>query len=131
MPKTFYTERDIEDLSKRGVISLVIDDDVVLTDLARDKAMRLGMELVREKPPSAPERPYITELSSPSASQQSTSGKSPVVPKDTPKVDSKSSSDDVLYQKVFDAAKARLGSSVDENLLETIIRRVLHTVTSK
>ena len=34
MPKTFYTERDIEDLSKRGVVSLVEDDDVVLTDFA-------------------------------------------------------------------------------------------------
>ena len=40
MPKTFYTERDIEDLAKRGVISLVEDDDVVLTDLARDKARK-------------------------------------------------------------------------------------------
>ena len=69
MPKTFYTERDIEDLAKRGVISLVEDDDVVLTDLARDKAMRLGIAIVHEfdQPPSAPERPYITKLTSPSA----------------------------------------------------------------
>jgi hypothetical protein len=54
MPKTFYTERDIEDLAKRGVISLVVDDDVVLTDLARDKAMRLGIELERavDQPPA-------------------------------------------------------------------------------
>ena len=36
MPKTFYTERDIEDLARRGVISLVEDDDVVfLRQLAR------------------------------------------------------------------------------------------------
>jgi len=40
MPKTFYTERDIEDLAKRGVLSLVEDDDVVLTEIARDKAIR-------------------------------------------------------------------------------------------
>ena len=125
MPKTFYTEWDIEDLAKRGVISLVIDDDVVLTDLARDKAMRLGIELVREKPPSAPERPYISELTSPSASQPaqdtSTAG-TQAVPKP--------SAGDDLYQQVFDAVVARLGSTVDEKLLETIIRRVLATVAS-
>jgi hypothetical protein len=125
MPKTFYTEWDIEDLAKRGVISLVIDDDVVLTDLARDKAMRLGIELVREKPPSAPERPYISALTSPSASRPakdaSTAGTQAV---------QKPSAGDDLYQQVFDAVVARLGDSVDKNLLETIIRRVLATVAS-
>ena len=71
MPKTCYTERDIEDLAKRGVISLLEDDDVVLTDIARDKAMRLGIEIVHEidKPSSAPERPYIAKITSPSAVQ--------------------------------------------------------------
>jgi len=126
MPKTFYTERDIEDLSQRGVISLVVDDDVVLTDLARDKAMRLGIELVREQPPCAPERPYIAKLTSPSATQPF--GDQPSrqsAPTSNPKP-----GDDV-YQKVYDAAIARLGSSVDPKLLETIIRRVLQTVTSK
>jgi hypothetical protein len=126
MPKTFYTERDIEDLSKRGVISLVVDDDVVLTDLARDKAMRLGIELLREQPPSAPERPYITKLASPSATQ-------PVIDKTAPQQSTQtgSTSGDELYQQVYDAVIARLGNSVDTKLLETIIRRVLHTVTAK
>jgi hypothetical protein len=131
MPKTFYTERDIEDLSKRGVISLIIDDDVVLTDVARDKAMHLGMELVRERPPSAPVRPYITQITSPSATQpvanQSTS--SPSI--GGSQVGSKTKSEDDIYQKVYDAVVARLGSSVDEKLIETIIRRVLQTVTQK
>jgi hypothetical protein len=49
MPKTFYTERDIEDLVKQGVKSLIVDDDVVLTDLAYEKARRLGLELLRER----------------------------------------------------------------------------------
>jgi hypothetical protein len=126
MPKTFYTERDIEDLAKRGVISLVVDDDVVLTDLARDKAMRLGIELVREQPPCAPERPYIAKLTSPSATQ-------PFIdqpPKQTPPSPSQSSGED-LYQRVYDAVIARLGDTVDSKLLETIIRRVLQTVTPK
>lgn len=115
MPKEFYTERDIEDMVKRGVLSLVIDDDVVLTDLARDRALRLGVELQRERPPSAPERPYIAKTASPSASP----GK-PV---------QKSSTSDI-YQQVYDATIARLGDSVDPKLLETIIRRILQNVDS-
>jgi hypothetical protein len=108
------------------VISLVVDDDVVLTDLARDKAMRLGIELLREQPPSAPERPYITKLASPSATQ-------PFIDKPALQQSTQtgSTSSDDLYQRVYDAVIARLGTSVDAKLLETIIRRVLHTVTAK
>ena len=47
MPKTFYTERDIKDLASRGVTSLEVNDEVVLTDLARDLALKLGMRLGR------------------------------------------------------------------------------------
>jgi hypothetical protein len=47
MPKTFYTERDIQDLASRGVTSLEVNDDVVLTDLARDEALKRGLRLVR------------------------------------------------------------------------------------
>ena len=69
MPKIFYTERDIEDLYHNGVTTLVVNDDVVVTDLAREKARKLGVELIREndQPSSAPIRPYITEKKSPSA----------------------------------------------------------------
>jgi hypothetical protein len=126
MPKTFYTERDIEDLFQRGVISLVVDDDVVLTDLARDKAMRLGVELLREQPPCAPERPYISKLTSPSATKPSIDKP----PQQSAPPSSPSAGDDI-YKKVYDAALARLGNSVDPKLLETIIRRVLQTVTAK
>jgi len=47
MPKIFYTERDITDMAERGVTSLDINDDVVLTDLARDEAHKRGVRLVR------------------------------------------------------------------------------------
>ena len=47
MPKTFYTERDIADLAMRGVTTLEINDDVVLTDLARDEALKRGVKLTR------------------------------------------------------------------------------------
>ena len=129
MPKTFYTERDIEDLAKRGVISLVEDDHVVLTDLARDKAKRLGIDILHERdlPPSAPERPYITKMVSPSASSlraetppQATSAKTPTT--------SSAASNEELIMKVRAAVVARLGDSVDPKLLETIIRRVFQNV---
>ncbi len=50
MAKTFYTERDIEDMANRGVTSLAVNDDVVLTDLAREMALKRGIRLVRENP---------------------------------------------------------------------------------
>lgn len=50
MPKTFYTERDIQDLVARGITSLEVNDDVVLTDLARDEALQRGLRLVPSKP---------------------------------------------------------------------------------
>lgn len=34
MPKTFITERDIDDMKARGVTSLDVNDNIVLTDLA-------------------------------------------------------------------------------------------------
>lgn len=50
MPKTFYTERDVIDLVARGVTSLEVNDDVVLTDLARDEAIKRGLRLVKSAP---------------------------------------------------------------------------------
>ena len=47
MPKTFYTERDIADLATAGVTTLEVNDDVVLTELARDEALKRGVRLVQ------------------------------------------------------------------------------------
>ncbi len=52
MAKTFYTERDISDLADRGVTALEVNDDVVLTELARDAARARGVKLVRSAPPA-------------------------------------------------------------------------------
>lgn len=115
MAKTFYTERDIEDLARRGVKSLVVGDDVVVTDLAREKARRLGVELVNERdsrPASAPARPYISEIPSPAAS----------APAPTPAAGSD------LEARVFVAVKGKLGDQVDEALLRTIVKRVLKSL---
>jgi hypothetical protein len=54
MAKTFYTERDIEDLHARGVTSIDVHNDVVLTDLARERALKLGVRLARVKPGAHP-----------------------------------------------------------------------------
>jgi hypothetical protein len=117
MPKTFYTERDIEDLARRGVTSITMTDDVVLTEIAREKAERLGVALIREHdtPPSAPVRPYIAKPT-PTASASR-----PAPPPD--KTD--------LREKVRQAVIARLGNEVDRNLLDTIITRVLDNVGVK
>lgn len=116
MAKTFYTERDVEDLARRGVMSLVVNQDVVLTELAREKAERLGVRLVREHdtPPSAPVRPYIATPSpaSDAGKQEKPAGKT--------KAD--------LHQRVRAAVIARLGNEVDPALLDTIIKRVLENV---
>lgn len=136
MPKTFYTEHDIDDLVKQGVKSLIVDDDVVLTDLAYEKARRLGLELLREsdQPPAAPIRPYIAKLPSPSASGASKAAVStpPGTPPATTLTSSrKATSDEDLQQRVYKAAQARLGGSVDPKLLETIVQRVINSISTK
>lgn len=129
MPKTFYTEHDIEDLFRQGVRSLVMDDGVVLTDLAYAKAHRLGVELLNEnnKPPAAPERPYIAKTSPAAATADST------LPGERasmlPSVSATSSQSD-LHKRVYDAVVARLGASVDPKLLDTIIQRVLKSIST-
>jgi hypothetical protein len=55
MAKIFYTERDIDDLYARGLTSIDIHDDVVLTDLARERMFKYGMTPNRIKPDSHPE----------------------------------------------------------------------------
>ena len=44
--KVFYSAEEIEDLAARGMNQLTLDDEAVLTDLARDAAQRLGVFLV-------------------------------------------------------------------------------------
>lgn len=115
MPKCFYTERDIEDLVKQGVMTLDVDDKVVLTDLAYEKAGQLGMKLLRkhEKPPSAPVRPYVaTDVQKGTRMAES--------------IPSVRGTD--LKKRVHDAVIARLGSEVDHKLLDIIIQRVLNNV---
>lgn len=121
MPKTFYTERDIEDLFRQGVTALEVDDDVVLTDLARERARRLGIELRQphDKPPAAPERPYIAKIPSPSASESA----KPAPPPPATQAE--------LHARVRQAVLARVGNTVDPKLLDAIIDRVLQNIKTR
>ena len=50
MTKVFYTERDIVDLAQRGVTTIEINEDVVLTDLAREMTLKHNIRLVQSNP---------------------------------------------------------------------------------
>lgn len=47
MVKQFYCAEDIDRLVARGENTLVVGEDAVLTDLARQKAQELGLSLVK------------------------------------------------------------------------------------
>ena len=117
MAKRFYTERDIEDMAARGEMSLAISDDVVLTELAFEKAGRLGVRLIQahQLPPAAPVRPYLSQ------------GAAPCQQCNSPQPGDETN----LRQRIRDAVAARLGNQVDPALLETIITRVLNNVGMK
>jgi hypothetical protein len=118
MPKEFYTERDIEDMFKRGILSVQVNDNVVLTELAFEKANRLGVQLLHEKPlepPAAPVRPYISELRKPAATWTAAPQQ--------PEAD--------LTARIRAAVTARLGTQVDPALLDVIIERVLKSTGAK
>lgn len=122
MPKVFYTEKDIEDMAKRGVLSLEINDNVVLTDLAYEKANRLGFKLIRDKPenpPAAPVRPYLSQLPPHRLSEPAR----PAPPAGT--VSATGATHDDLHQRIRSAVISRMGNQVDAVLLDTIIQRVL------
>jgi hypothetical protein len=126
MPKEFYTERDIEDMFKRGILSLQVNDNVVLTELAYEKATRLGMQLLRQsseqrkqgthpvEPPAAPVRPYLSQVGKPEAEAP------PVVPTEAD-----------LTARIRTAVLAQLGNQVDPALLDVIIQRVLKSTGVK
>ena len=62
MPKIFYTERDIDDMKARGVKSLDITDNVVITDLALERALRYEMQINRADNASAPKATFSASV---------------------------------------------------------------------
>jgi hypothetical protein len=124
MPKEFYTEKDIEDLVKRGVLLLDVNDNCVLTDLAYEKANRLGMKLIRSRPdnpPGAPVRPYISEKVVARPAMAAAISAAPLLP----------AAQDDLPGSIRSAVFSKLGTQVDPALLDTIIERVLKSTGLK
>lgn len=125
MPKEFITERDVEDLVKRGILTLEVNDNVVLTELAYEKASKLGLKLLRDKPdnpPSAPVRPYIV--------QQALTAQ-PSVSTAPSRATGLPGSGASLEERIRSAVQARLGNQVDPALLDVIIKRVLNATGAK
>ncbi len=108
MPRVFYTERDIEDLAKRGVREIDVNDDVYLTDLARERMEALGIKARASGISPAPSSP----ASSGGASNVVSAGLS-----------------EAEKQQVIEKVKAgvitRLGPGVDTAMVDNIVRRVV------
>lgn len=130
MPKQFYTEKDIEDLVQRGVKSLQVTDDVVLTELAYEKAKRLGLQLIMDgadNPPAAPVRPYLSNGTAPAHAKPT------VAPVASMASQPQQAQPRVLpvEQRIRSAVIAKLGNQVDAKLLDNIIHRVVKGIGLK
>ena len=101
MPKTIYTERDIDDLARRGVKEIAVTDQVYLTDVARELAEKLGITLSNTTVPSSP-----------------ASGSPQAIPVSGPEAE------DVIGKVKADVI-AKLGPAVDPVLIDRIVRRVV------
>ena len=108
MAKIFYTERDIDDMKARGVTSLDITDNVVITDLALERAMRYEMKINRAETSSAPKATFSGSVNLNAA-----------YPREAP------TSDVELKQKIKTLVLAKLNGQVDATLLDAVITRVL------
>ena len=109
MPKTFITERDVDDLKARGVASIDLTDNVVMTDLAIERAMRYEIKINR-----------VTQGLAPKASFSPSVNIYAAYPRDAA-----ASADPDLKQKIKAAVLARLDGQVDPALLDAVITRVL------
>ena len=133
MPKEFYTEKDIEDLFQRGIKSLQITENVVLTELAYEKANRLNFQLITdraENPPAAPVRPYLSEPPTRQASQAKPMV-APVSALVAPQNRPTPASTTDIEKRIRSAVMARLGNQVDAKLLDNIIHRVVKGIGLK
>ena len=111
MARTFYTERDIEDMAKRGVTEIQVNDSVYITDVAREMMDRLGIK-----------RKIANGSAASSAKLPDAAN-----PHNAPSSDAKLS--DAERQQVIDKVKsgviARLGPGVDSAVVDKIVRRVV------
>lgn len=135
MPKQFYTEQDIEELVQRGIRTLQVDENVVLTELAYEKAGRLGLQLISAgapNPPAAPVRPYLAAQAGRKPLQDTTPAAQPTpAVLSTPAAPSQARGATDIEKRIRAAVIAKLGDQVDGRLLDNIIHRVVKSVGLK
>jgi len=125
MAKTFYTDKDIEEMHRNGIKSLRMTDDAALTDLAYEKARRLDFQIISDHadaPPAAPVRPYLSDMK-----PRPTQGK----PASVSRSSASASTQGDVAQRIRSTVLARLGNQVDAKLLDNIIHRVVKSVGLK
>ncbi len=115
MSRTFYTERDIEDMAKRGVTEIEINDSVYITDVAREMMDKLGIK--RKVTSSAPASSSV--LKSPDVANLHNSAPAS---SNAPLTDSEKQE---VIEKVKSGVIARLGAGVDSAVVEQIVKRVV------
>jgi hypothetical protein len=106
MAKIFYTERDIDDMKARGVTSVDITDNVVITDLAVERAMKYDMKINRADSASLPRATFSGSVNA-------------AYPREASTLDVE------LKQKIKSMVLAKLNGQVDASLLDAVITRVL------
>ena len=101
MPKTIYTERDVQDLAGRGVKEITLTDEVYLTDIARERAEKLGIML------------------------RAASASAPAAASPSPQLNVPRENVEQVVNQVKADVIAKLGPGVDAALIELIVRRVM------
>jgi hypothetical protein len=110
MAKVIYTERDIDELKARGATSLDISDNVVITDLALERALKYDMKINR------------AEHAAPKATLSGSVNLVAAYPR------AGSATDSELKQKIKSAVLARLDGQVDAAVLDAVISRVVSSL---
>ena len=108
MAKIFYTERDIDEMKARGITSLDVTNNVVITELALERAMKYDMKINRSDSGSAPKATLSGSVNLVAA---------------YPRTESAADSD--LKRKIKSAVLAKLDGQVDVTVLDAVIARVV------
>lgn len=111
MPKIFYTEQDIDELNARGVKSIDVTENVVITDLALERAMRYEMKINRAEGSSAPKATMSGSVNLVAAYPRA-----------------ESAGDAELKQRIKSAVLAKLDGQMDAAMLDAVIARVVSSL---
>jgi hypothetical protein len=110
MGRIIYTEREIEDLARRGVTELEVDDNVYLTDLAREKMDQLGIKR------------NVKQTASAAGAVRGRPGSTPDAGSGTLSAADRQE----LIERVKSGVIARLGPGVDSAIVHQIVTRVVN-----